>query len=152
MPTTSSGAYRLPTPFECWLGNHALRAASLLPMFLGERYVRRQRFYQTVGDTEDRESQGDSHKKWEAIASHCEIRGKTVLDIGCAEGFFCQAALKHQAALVVGTDCEFRSLLVAKILARRAGLNPYFVMATFPSLALGGDLISSSAFRFYITW
>jgi SAM-dependent methyltransferase len=57
--------------------------------------------YQSFGD-----EKGDSRsaEKLRAIRLPADLSGKSVLDIGCNEGYFCQAALDRGAARVVGID------------------------------------------------
>lgn len=53
---------------------------------------------------EDREGDSDSAQKLDAIKLPADLTGKSLLDIGCNEGFFCMAALERGASRVVGID------------------------------------------------
>lgn len=137
MSRTVSSAYRLPRRWECVVGDLMLSVAGLIPEYFAEIFLRRRHFYQTVrADIDPETTQGDSKKKWEAIAAACEVRGKSVLDIGCAEGFFCQEALRAGASSAMGVDSEFRSLLSARFLARECNRKPKFRMSVFPDRSL----------------
>jgi len=136
MAITASGAYPLPNRLQMVLGNILLRASCYSPKYIMQIYLRRYKHYQTMLGRDRENTQGASVNKWNLIAATVNFAGRTVLDIGCAEGFFCLEALKCGAARVVGTDGDFRALLVASALARRAGMHPHFQMAAFPDMGL----------------
>lgn len=54
--------------------------------------------------------QTDSSYKLTRLKFPDSLSGKSVLDIGCNEGFFCNQALKRDAARVVGIDMDERFL------------------------------------------
>jgi SAM-dependent methyltransferase len=49
-----------------------------------------------------------------AAPSSPPLRGKSVLDIGCNEGFFCKQAIAQGASRVVGCDADLRYLSLAR--------------------------------------
>lgn len=57
--------------------------------------------YQSFGDEKGDSS---SNEKLAAIKLPSDLSGKSLLDIGCNEGFFCAAALQRGASRVVGID------------------------------------------------
>ena len=132
MARTESQAYHIPGHLTIAFGNIALRTTRLIPRSLGRIYLGRQKFYQPCLNTDPENTQGDSRKKWEKIWAWVNLKGKTVLDIGCAEGFFCLEAVRSGATRVVGLDCEFRTLLCAELLARTEKVHPHYVMGVFP--------------------
>lgn len=58
--------------------------------------------------------QTDSSYKLTRLKMPDQLTGKTVLDIGCNEGFFCNQALQRDAAKVVGIDMDERFLSEAR--------------------------------------
>ena len=133
-PRTCSGAYRLPPPTQVRWCNILLRMAAVIPSRLGELYLRRRKFYQTVLDADPEDTQGDSHEKWRVIRSVCDFSARSVLDIGCSEGFFCIKAFQEGATPVVGVDSEFRTLLSAKLLTRSTGCDIEYRLGVFPTI------------------
>lgn len=67
--------------------------------------------YQTIDD-----QPGDSHSpgKLVAIQMPDSLDGKSVLDLGCNEGFFCKAALARGARRAVGFDANLATVEKAK--------------------------------------
>jgi len=59
------------------------------PFWIGEEYI----------DTEWR-----SDWKWERVAPHLELHGKTVLDIGCGNGYYLWRMLEEDAQWALGID------------------------------------------------
>jgi 2-polyprenyl-3-methyl-5-hydroxy-6-metoxy-1,4-benzoquinol methylase len=55
-----------------------------------------------------------------------DLRGKSVLDVGCRLGFFCFEALKRGAQRVVGIDVEPESIRKARLLAECLGVEVRF--------------------------
>jgi SAM-dependent methyltransferase len=49
-------------------------------------------------------STSDSNRKLERIKLPTSLKGKSVLDIGCNEGFFCAEAVRRGATRVLGLD------------------------------------------------
>ena len=60
---------------------------------------------------EDSRGDSDSEAKLQCIKMPLDLRGNSVLDIGCNEGFFCKAALDRGASRVVGIDAN-KSMIV----------------------------------------
>lgn len=58
--------------------------------------------------------QTDSSYKLTRLKMPANLTGKTVLDIGCNEGFFCNQALQRNAEKVIGIDKDTRFLTEAK--------------------------------------
>lgn len=58
--------------------------------------------------------QTDSSYKLSRLKMPVDLTGKSVLDIGCNEGFFCNQALKRDADQVVGIDMDERFLSRAR--------------------------------------
>jgi 2-polyprenyl-3-methyl-5-hydroxy-6-metoxy-1,4-benzoquinol methylase len=55
-----------------------------------------------------------------------DLRGKSVLDVGCRLGYFCFEALKRGASRVVGIDVEPESIRKARLLADCLGAEARF--------------------------
>jgi SAM-dependent methyltransferase len=135
MRITPSGDYKLPTPFQCLAGNLALRNARFVPPVLRNKFMERHTGYQVFGDKEIGASEGVSHKKWEALRMPRELKGASVLDIGCAEGFFCRQSAASGAGPVVGIDTSVTRLMCASFVSLKEKLNISYRMAVFPKLA-----------------
>jgi len=58
-----------------------------------------------------------------------DLRGKTVLDVGCRVGYFCFEAARRGAARVVGIDWNARAIARARELADCLGLDVEFRLA-----------------------
>lgn len=58
--------------------------------------------YQSVAG---KSGSSQSQKKWEALC-YTEFSGKSVLDLGCNEGFFIEKAIEHGATEAVGVDLD----------------------------------------------
>lgn len=58
--------------------------------------------------------QTDSSHKLERLKLPTDLSGKSLLDIGCNEGFFCDQALKRNASKVLGIDLNQEFLTVAR--------------------------------------
>lgn len=65
--------------------------------------VRPQKGYQTFADQQGASS---SSEKLKCLHLPERMDGKSVLDLGCNEGFFCMDAIRRGAARVVGIDCN----------------------------------------------
>jgi SAM-dependent methyltransferase len=58
----------------------------------------------------------DSHRKLARLHLPAKMTGKSFLDVGCSEGFFCNVAAQRGAARIVGIDVKSPSLEVARSL------------------------------------
>ncbi len=58
--------------------------------------------------------QTDSSYKLKRLKLPADLTGKSVLDVGCNEGFFCDAVLRRGAKSVIGIDMDERFLNEAK--------------------------------------
>ena len=67
-----------------------------------------------------------------------DLKGKSVVDIGCSEGFFSQECAKRGAAPVLGVDSSLGRLLYASFTALNGGLNIRYRMGVFPDLGIRG--------------
>jgi SAM-dependent methyltransferase len=129
---TRSGDYVLAGRLSQRVGNAVLRAANFVPLALGQWFVTRRGGYYQVTGTDVAGSQGISDKKWEAMQMPADLRGKSVLDIGCSEGFFAQHCAERGAGPVVGVDNSLGRLLISTFRSRQAGLKVEHRMGTFP--------------------
>lgn len=137
---TESGDYDLPSAAECAIGNLALKVAGVTPRLLRRRIVARHAFYQAFEEGLANGQQGISRLKWTAMRNGCgEIEGKKVLDIGCAEGFFCRQAALAGAAKVVGIDSRLGTLLSARFIALEERLPITYRLGVFPSIGFGDE-------------
>jgi SAM-dependent methyltransferase len=59
----------------------------------------------------------DSVKRWEIIAQHTDFQGKTVLDAGCATGYFSFKAAQNEASNVLGMDADPKAIAVCQAAA-----------------------------------
>jgi SAM-dependent methyltransferase len=132
---TPSGAYSMPSERTLRLANVVLSGAVALPDFAVDRWLKSRNYYQAIDEGIRGASQGPSELKWRTMNLPADLRGKSVLDIGCAEGYFCLQAARR-GATVTGIDTGFSALLCARLLARRAGLNVRYRMGVFPDLKL----------------
>jgi len=55
-----------------------------------------------------------------------DLRGKSVLDVGCSHGFFCFEAVKRGATRVVGLDVESETVRKNRLLAQALGMDVEF--------------------------
>jgi len=133
---TPSGAYTTPGEGTLRLANLLLSGSGALPEFAVNHWLRSRAYYQAFDEATRGARQGQSTLKWRMMKLPPDLHGKSVLDIGCAEGFFCLEAARLGAS-VTGVDTGFSSLLCARLLARRAGLNVRYRMGVFPRLNLG---------------
>src|SRR4051794_23896292 len=79
---------------------------------------------------------GDSRtaEKLERIQLPPSLEGKSVLDLGCNEGFFALEAKKRGAVRVVGLDHDKRSIQAAKEHAAQANLDVEFLCSKMSDL------------------
>jgi ubiquinone/menaquinone biosynthesis C-methylase UbiE len=82
---------------------------------------------------------GDSHsdKKLAAIRLPANLQGKTVLDLGCNEGYFALEAKRRGASRVVGLDHDAKSIAAAQKRASTEGLDIEFLVAKMDELPDG---------------
>ncbi len=136
MRYSRSGEYKLPGRIYRLAGNVALRIVPWVPSRVRAPFVRRRSYYQVFGDTDNGDHQGLSIRKWEAMRMPSDLTRKSVIDIGCAEGFFCQEVAKRGAAPVVGVDSSVGRLMYARSVALKEGLNIRYRMGVFPDLGI----------------
>ena len=132
MRLTLSGDYPIPSKVGCYLGNLVLFLASLVPKALANRLVAKHDFYQVFGGDSVAGKQGGSSRKWQALGLPEDLNGKSLVDIGCSEGFFCLEAAKHGAAQVLGIDVGLGALLCARLLTREQRTTIHYRLAVFP--------------------
>lgn len=137
---TESGDYGLPSATVCAVGNVALRVAGATPRLVRRRIVARHRFYQAFDDGLAEGQQGISRQKWAVMRDGCgELAGRDVLDIGCAEGFFCREAALAGASRVVGIDSRLGTLLSARFIALEERLPITYRLGVFPTIGFGDE-------------
>ena len=95
MKQTRSGDYKIPGPLARRVGNVLVSVAAYIPASLRVRYARRRPYYQVFEGEQVGDRQGLSINKWNAMRMPASLTGKSVLDIGCADGFFCQLCSRH---------------------------------------------------------
>lgn len=59
----------------------------------------------------------NSHERWNIIAAHTDFRGRSVLDLGCATGYFSFKAIQAGAAKVLGIDRDPAAIGVCRAAA-----------------------------------
>ena len=133
MNYTRSGDYKLPTPLYCFIGNLLLRAARCVPAMVRTRFLRRHSYYQVFDEAELGDRQGLSLNKWKAMQMPSSLSGKSVLDIGCADGFFCQLCARNGARSVMGMDSALGRLLRARFVALEEDVSITYRLDIFPS-------------------
>jgi SAM-dependent methyltransferase len=134
---SKSGDYALPGTPLTRVMNMLLGGAKFLPRPAADRIISRHQFYQVSDAASDATNQGVSMRKWDAMGIQADVRGRSLLDIGCAEGFFCLQAARHGARHVVGIESRFAQMLCATLLARRERLPVRYKVGVFPRLNLG---------------
>ena len=87
MKYSRSGEYKLAGPLYRLAGNLALRMLPCVSSPVSDAVVRSHSNYQVFDDKEIGDHQGLSIRKWEAMKMPSDLKGKSVLDIGCSEGF-----------------------------------------------------------------
>jgi len=136
MKETRSGDYKLPSALKCFVGNLLISVAKCMPQTLCRQFLRRHSYYQVFNEAELGDQQGLSINKWKAMQMPSDLSGKSVLDIGCADGFFCQLSARMGASRVLGVDSAPGRLLRARLSAIEEGLNIRYRMDIFPSRRL----------------
>ena len=75
------------------------------------------------------DSEWRSDLKWRRLAGHIEpLRGKTVLDVGCGNGYHCWRMAGAGARLVVGIDPTLLSVVQFQAIEHFAGASPVCVL------------------------
>jgi SAM-dependent methyltransferase len=133
MKLSRSGDYKLPGPLACWFGNCLVSMASYVPSALRIRYLLRGSYYQVFEGEQLGDRQGLSINKWQAMQMPGSLAGKSVLDIGCADGFFSRLCSQQGARSVLGVDTAVGRLLRARFMALDERLNIDYRVDTFPS-------------------
>ena len=136
MRFSRSGEYRLPGPAYRATGNVVLRMAPFTPGSLRRSFLERRDYYQVAAADAAGNYQGVSDNKWQAMQMPQDLHGKSVLDIGCSEGFFALQCARRGAAPVVGIDSSLGRLVTATFLAVQDGYDIHYRMALFPDLGL----------------
>jgi 2-polyprenyl-3-methyl-5-hydroxy-6-metoxy-1,4-benzoquinol methylase len=134
---SASGDYVTPGTFRQRLTNLALSCSRFVPGFIGDRILASHTYYQELDENNRGAAQGPSALKWQAMGLPPDLGGRSVLDIGCAEGFFCRETARQGAGYVMGVDTRLSALICARLLARKDGLDVHHRVAVFPRLALG---------------
>lgn len=138
MRLSRSGEYRLPGFFVRLAGNCLLPSAGMIPASLQSRYLANYSPYQVSSPDADSDYQGVSEKKWDALPMPLTMQGKSVLDIGCSEGFFARQCAGRGASPVVAVDGSLGRLLAARFLSEREGLKIRFKLGLFPQFKVRG--------------
>ena len=138
MALTRSGDYRLPGRLRRLLAGWSLPLAACVPATLRDRYLARRSSYQVSSPDEAGEYQGVSARKWEALRLPASLNGKSVLDIGCSEGYFAQQCAARGAAPVVAVDASLGRLLAARFTSDRLGLDVDYRVGLFPGSSIRG--------------
>jgi len=133
MRVTASGDYKLPGRLSRSLGNLLLWLVQWVPKPIAEWIQRRHGYYQ-IFEEELKGEPGSSRTKWEALHLPTDLAGRSVVDIGCSEGFFCLESAKRGANVVLGIDSRLTSLVCARLLALRHKTAIKYQVATFPDL------------------
>jgi SAM-dependent methyltransferase len=136
MTFSRSGEYRLPGPVYRATGNAVLRMAPFVPGGVRRSFLERRDFYQVAAADAHGNYQGVSENKWHAMQLPDDLSGRSVLDIGCSEGFFALQCARRGATPVVGVDSSLGRLLTATFLAAQDGFDIRYRMALFPDLGL----------------
>lgn len=136
MRLTLSRDYLLPGRLSRGIGNLLLLLLPWIPMSESmEEWIHKRHSYYQVFEAED-VTYGGSRAKWNALNLPADLSGKSVLDIGCSEGFFCLESAKNGADLVMGLDSRLISLVCAKLLALKQKADIKYQMAVFPNFRL----------------
>ena len=74
------------------------------------------------------DSEWRSDLKWERVAPHVELAGKTVLDVGCGNGYYGYRMLAAGAARVIGLDPMVLFVMQAAALRQYLGQQENYVL------------------------
>lgn len=129
--TTASGDYRLPSKVTARFKTLLLFLAPIVPSVVRRWYIKRHNYYQCT-DVGVESSQGEPFKKLQALQLPDSMNGLSVLDIGCAEGFFARECADRGATRVIGVDANFASVLCATFLAKEEANHASFIVGAFP--------------------
>src|SRR4051794_19520070 len=77
-----------------------------------------------------------SEEKLERIKLPADLNGKSVLDLGCNEGYFCFEAKQRGASYVLGLDYDEKLLTSAREMALELNLEVEFQLANLHKLSL----------------
>jgi len=67
--------------------------------------------------------------KWQRLAGHIQpLRGRTILDVGCGNGYHCWRMLGSGASLVIGVDPTLLSVIQFHAIRRFTHNSPVFVV------------------------
>jgi SAM-dependent methyltransferase len=136
MQYSRSGEYKLPGPVYRRCGNGVLRTVRWVPSWVGRQFVSGRSHYQLAGAIEVGDHQGLSINKLAAMRLPPDLRGKSVIDVGCSEGFFSRECARRGAEHVVGVDSNLGRLMVASFAARQEGLKIEYRVGVFPNLGV----------------
>ena len=101
--------------------------STVLRLLLGMSY---QTFDNVIGSSQ-------SGKKWEALKIDSLVKGKSVLDVGCNEGYFCQRVQTMGATRILGVDLE--SSWIEKAKKRNSNANIEFRQLDWNHLSTLGE-------------
>ena len=136
MRLTLSGDYLLPGILSRSIGNLVLFLLPWIPMSESmEEWIHKRHSYYQVFEAQ-KATIGRSRTKWDALNLPADLSGKSVLDIGCSEGFFCLESVRNGADTVIGLDSRLISLICAKLLALKHKADIKYQMAVFPNFRL----------------
>lgn len=96
----------------------------------------------------EQEGMSDSRAKLKRLGLPMDLKGKSFLDLGCNEGFFCNVAVQRGASRVVGLDYVANNISVAKKLYGDRGIE--FIHSSWHDLPAGDfDVILWSSAMHY---
>jgi SAM-dependent methyltransferase len=86
-----------------------------------------------------------------AILRYCDVGGKTVIDLGCSNGFFC-FQLASSATRVVGVDRDHDIVTRNRAVARQLGVtNVDFVEADLTPNLVGSDALPNADVALFLS-
>lgn len=84
----------------------------------------------------------DSPKKFQLLGLKKAVKDKTVIDLGCNEGYFSMACARAGAKYVLGIDNDLRFIANAKKIAQKGKLkNVEFILGDVERSAYTADVI-----------